>query len=148
MRNKYYSISPYAYCAGNPVNLVDPDGRRPIYSTLGYLLGTDDEGLQGDAIIMDSQFFYQGMFPDEALKYNVGIEGLIDPGAVSRFNDSYFDLSSRPDWDGYLTLKEANDWYRNGRGQPLYVSLDKLDLSGLVSLGDDYIGQEKYINLF
>jgi len=24
---KYYHISPYAYCAGNPVNLVDPDGR-------------------------------------------------------------------------------------------------------------------------
>ena len=25
---KYYSISPYAYCANNPVNLVDPDGAR------------------------------------------------------------------------------------------------------------------------
>jgi len=24
---KYYSISPYSYCAGNPVNRVDPDGR-------------------------------------------------------------------------------------------------------------------------
>lgn len=24
---KYYSISPYAYCAGNPVNLVDPTGK-------------------------------------------------------------------------------------------------------------------------
>ena len=24
---KYYHISPYAYCAGNPVNAVDPDGR-------------------------------------------------------------------------------------------------------------------------
>ena len=24
---KYYSISPYAYCANNPVNRVDPDGR-------------------------------------------------------------------------------------------------------------------------
>jgi len=23
---KYYSISPYAYCAGNPVNRIDPDG--------------------------------------------------------------------------------------------------------------------------
>ena len=23
---KYYSVSPYAYCAGNPVNLVDPSG--------------------------------------------------------------------------------------------------------------------------
>ena len=26
MAEKYYPISPYAYCAGNPVNLVDPDG--------------------------------------------------------------------------------------------------------------------------
>ncbi|WP_027449993.1 RHS repeat-associated core domain-containing protein [Xylanibacter brevis] len=27
---KYYSISPYAYCANNPVNAVDPDGKRVI----------------------------------------------------------------------------------------------------------------------
>ena len=27
LSEKYYHISPYAYCAGNPVNLVDPDGR-------------------------------------------------------------------------------------------------------------------------
>jgi RHS repeat-associated protein len=26
MAEKYYSISPYAYCGGNPVNAVDPDG--------------------------------------------------------------------------------------------------------------------------
>ena len=26
LAEKYYSISPYAYCAGNPVNRVDPDG--------------------------------------------------------------------------------------------------------------------------
>ena len=25
---KYYSISPYAYCANNPVNLIDLDGRK------------------------------------------------------------------------------------------------------------------------
>ena len=28
---KYYHISPYAYCAGNPVNAVDPDGREWFY---------------------------------------------------------------------------------------------------------------------
>lgn len=28
MANKYLSISPYAYCAWNPVKLVDPDGRE------------------------------------------------------------------------------------------------------------------------
>ena len=26
LSEKYYAISPYAYCAGNPVNLVDPEG--------------------------------------------------------------------------------------------------------------------------
>ena len=28
MSDKYPSISPYAYCAWNPVKLVDPDGRE------------------------------------------------------------------------------------------------------------------------
>ena len=28
MANKYPSLSPYAYCAWNPVKLVDPDGRE------------------------------------------------------------------------------------------------------------------------
>ena len=27
LAEKYYSISPYAYCAGNPVRYIDPDGR-------------------------------------------------------------------------------------------------------------------------
>ena len=28
LAEKYYSISPYAYCANNPVRYVDPDGRK------------------------------------------------------------------------------------------------------------------------
>ena len=38
LAEKYYSMSPYAYCAGNPVNLVDPDG-RDWYS----IITTDDK---------------------------------------------------------------------------------------------------------
>ena len=34
LAEKYYHISPYVYCAGNPVNLVDPDGRK-IYFAKG-----------------------------------------------------------------------------------------------------------------
>lgn len=30
LAEKYYGISPYAYCAGNPVNMVDPEGRNPV----------------------------------------------------------------------------------------------------------------------
>jgi RHS repeat-associated protein len=34
MADKYPSMSPYMYCAGNPVMLVDPDGRKFDYSKL------------------------------------------------------------------------------------------------------------------
>ena len=34
---KYYNVSPYVYCAGNPVNYVDPDGRE-VYM-LFYVTG-------------------------------------------------------------------------------------------------------------
>ena len=41
--DKYPSISPYAYCAWNPVKLVDPDGREvgDYYSVTGQYLGWD-----------------------------------------------------------------------------------------------------------
>ena len=32
LSEKYYGVSPYAYCAGDPVNLVDPQGREVIIS--------------------------------------------------------------------------------------------------------------------
>jgi RHS repeat-associated core domain len=31
LAEKYYSISPYAYCANNPINAIDPDGRLIIF---------------------------------------------------------------------------------------------------------------------
>lgn len=31
LAEKYYHLSPYAYCANNPVNAVDPDGRRIVF---------------------------------------------------------------------------------------------------------------------
>ena len=34
LAEKYYDISPYAYCANNPVNAIDPDGKKVyLYAT-------------------------------------------------------------------------------------------------------------------
>ena len=44
LSEKYYSITPYAYCAGNPVNLVDPTGKdiwdKLVGFPVGYLTNT------------------------------------------------------------------------------------------------------------
>ena len=45
MSNKYPNISPYAYCAWNPVKLVDPDGCEigDYYTEKGKKIGSDGE---------------------------------------------------------------------------------------------------------
>ena len=35
LAEKYYSISPYAYCAGNPVKFIDPNGKEKILAITG-----------------------------------------------------------------------------------------------------------------
>ena len=56
MADKYPSISPYAYCAWNPVKLVDPDGMEinPVYTKEGEYLGNTKEGFTGDPLIMNA----------------------------------------------------------------------------------------------
>ena len=56
-------------------------------------------------------------------------------------------LPNRPDWDGYITLSEANDWYRNGNGQPLYADFSQIEMSRFRSLGDKYVGKRYTFNL-
>lgn len=55
---------------------MDPDGKRmnPIYSVNGDFLGTDDEGLQGEPIVMEKSLFTQNMSHEDAEFFNMGIE--------------------------------------------------------------------------
>ena len=45
LADKYPSISPYAYCAWNPVRLVDPDGREVWILTDSYRVKWTENGL-------------------------------------------------------------------------------------------------------
>jgi len=70
---KYYWISPYAYCMNNPVKYVDPDGRD------GMVTGT---GTQDDPYVITAKYFYQNgsLSSDQINGLNSGIEAYNNSG--------------------------------------------------------------------
>lgn len=143
------SWTPYHFSFNNPILRHDPTGKfAPVYNKNGSLLGTDDEGLQGKAIVMDDKNFKQGMKHEDAVKNDLGEQGLKDDVAKTNFNESSKSLPSRPDYDGKLTLSEANEWYRTGGGQPLFVDLKQVDLTGIHSEDFNGVGSKEVFNLF
>ncbi|MCQ2185670.1 MAG: toxin C-terminal domain-containing protein [Bacteroidales bacterium] len=68
LAEKYFSISPYAYCNNNPVIFVDPDGKSPKDRLLGYVIGVSTNLIPGASVLRD---LYS---PDSALEYNSALE--------------------------------------------------------------------------
>ena len=66
LAEKYYNVSPYAYCGGNPVNAIDPDGRAcgDYYTNNGAYVGSDEKDddkayvsdSKGDVSFMNQKF--------------------------------------------------------------------------------------------
>ena len=145
---KYYSISPYAYCGGNPVNRIDPNGMEesPIYNEAGNLLGTDDQGLKGDAIVMNEANFKQNMSHEDALKNDLGQSALNNEAARNKFSSSYSSLPSRPDYGGVMSYKELLQWGRENGNSPVYLDASKIDLGNLYVSDFKGVGKGRFVN--
>lgn len=140
--NQYHS--PYIGMGNNPVNLIDPNGAttNPIYDWNGNRLGTDELGLQGEAIFMNASDFTQGMSHETAMNVGKTIDNmsweqafsLCNNGAFDRFISDFNSLPSRMDYstDFVLTKAIADRHWQNGGG-PLYVNEANIDLPGVTT---------------
>jgi RHS repeat-associated protein len=157
--------SPYCSMDNNPILLTDPTGMstNPIYDKKGSFLGTDDKGLQGSAIVMDKKDFKQGMKHGDAVKLNKGVSALSTPEAKAKFANHYYELPSRPDFDGYVSISEGINWAKahpnldndniesNGMGNAtpndwLYVDASKMNF-GTITTADLILNEVTPVNL-
>jgi RHS repeat-associated protein len=157
MMESYYSQSPYHFSGNNPIKFVDLNGMNynPIYDEeTSVFLGTDDKGLQGDAIIMNKKDFTQGMAHDDAMKVGNTLDNMSFDDALAFANNGKFgnflnhfnSLSGRPDYDGEMSYSELLDWGRKNGNSPVFLDASKIDL-GNISISDfPGVGEGRRIN--
>ena len=68
MAEKYYGIGPLTYCAGNPVNLVDPNGEDFLDWLKGFLVGVATNIFPGTGFVRDM------VTPTDRQDYNNALE--------------------------------------------------------------------------
>ena len=129
MADKYPSISPYAYCAWNPVKLVDPDGMESLVNDDGWIINhenkivtrvSDNGGNQKQyttsldgfcfSYEMNVDDFIQGCQADgykikESPSFLVGIGMTAGATVSSIINKSIFESASK----NYNELKQISD---------------------------------------
>ena len=154
LSEKYYSISPYAYCAGNPVNLVDSNGASltSYYDEYGFLLYRTDDGLDTVIIIQESNVSVL-----ENRLYDMSLSGTID-NSIDNIEQLHVLGKTPTEYTHVMTGGMDNNWvigfnstypeaYHEKRHVLGLKNIWFVLLGALANGSDDPIGAAPMINL-
>ena len=109
LAEKYYGISPYAFCNNNPVNFVDPDGEHPVVA--GAIIGG---AISGTAAIIKGKSFTEvlaatlgGAVDGVIGTLGGGVGGKLFMGAVGGGAGSYVEQFINKTFGNQTEINEA-----------------------------------------
>jgi RHS repeat-associated protein len=147
LAEQYYHISPYAYCAGDPVNMIDPDGKKPrIYietEGFGHTFITVGEGKE---TVVYSYGRYGQVAPCGSILHEATPTG---EGVLLRMtgNEAYNYLESEKNKKGIAIFE-----IENGEDQNVASYFDELWKNGTKSLSSKELAKQGLVideyNLF
>ena len=143
---KYYNISPYAYCGNNPVNAIDPDGRDWYQNNETHYYTWYEDNQERDGFThIGGRGSVLGEF--EGIIDNIlsGEEGL---GIESLYSEGFtFDIA--PNDKGGLVGSKERDWdffdeFINGTGPEFSVMLGNHPYTEAVK-NEDFVKESQSI---
>ena len=163
MSDKYPSLSPYTYCANNPINIEDQDGEDIIGALIGSLVGATTEIIsQTIANGMDNLSKGKGFFEGWSKQidwFDVGVSaavGALDgllPGSGKLAGELVGDVTKASiDWKKENINKNGKEWEVIGISKdPTKFALDLV--TNLASTGFSHISglsnlefERQYVN--
>ncbi len=126
LAEKYYSVSPYAYCGGNPISRIDIDGRE-WYDIHGNVID-DHQDIQAYIFYDPESFSSQSkqMQKDAVEKYGEGSVAMSNVTTVNEFMQDWKDMASD-------NIMEVN---LNYHGNNQTVTLDSDENEYITATGD------------
>ena len=86
LAEKYFPINPYSYCAGDPVNMIDSDGRLPVFLIPLIAIGVD-------YLVQATVGIIRGDSIEDALWNNIDITSLVTAAVTSGGNKFFKGLA-------------------------------------------------------